>query len=75
MFLIKLQASRPETLLKRESNPENIAKLLRTPILKNICERLLLPLEVLCRDFVDITFLNASFRILEDAAWLQVTYF
>ena len=30
------------TLLKRDSNPVNIAKFLRKPILKNICERLLL---------------------------------
>ena len=36
---------RPATLLKRDSNtvfPVNIGKFLRTPILKNICERLLL---------------------------------
>ena len=36
---------RPTTLLKRDSNklfPVNIGKFLRTPILKNICERLLL---------------------------------
>ena len=30
------------TLLKRDSNPVNIAKFLRKPILKDICERLLL---------------------------------
>ena len=55
--------------------PVNIAKFLRTSILKNIWERLLLPLEVLCKDFVDISNGNASFRILQDSIWLQVIYF
>ena len=44
-FLIKMQVLRPPTLLKRGSNTgvfANIEKFLRTPILKNICERLLL---------------------------------
>ena len=44
-FLIKLQALSPVTLLKRLQHrcfPVNIVKFLRTPILKNICERLLL---------------------------------
>ena len=46
LFITKLQAYRPAILLKRDSKhscfPVNIAKFLRTPILKNICERLLL---------------------------------
>ena len=46
LFLIKLQAWRPATLFKRDFNtgffPANVAKFLRTPILQNICERLLL---------------------------------
>ena len=44
-FLIKLQALSPVTLLKRLQHrcfPMNIVKFLRTPILKNICEPLLL---------------------------------
>ena len=36
LFLIKLQAWRPATLLKRNSN---IARFLRAPVLKNIWER------------------------------------
>ena len=39
IFLIKLQALRPATLLKRDSI---IADVLKRPILKNICEQLLL---------------------------------
>ena len=41
LFLIKLQTLRPATLLKRLQHkcfPVNIAKFLRTPILKNICD-------------------------------------
>ena len=45
-FLIKLQFVRPVTLIKKGLQhrcfPVNIAKFLRTPILKNICEPLLL---------------------------------
>ena len=48
LFLIKLQGVRPATLLKRDSGtglfPVKSMKYLRTPILKNICERLLLHL-------------------------------
>ena len=43
-LLIKLQTSRLATLLKGDTNtcfPVNIAKVLRTPNLKHICERLL----------------------------------
>ena len=55
LFLIKLQALRPTTLLKKDSNnfikkrlqhrrfPVNIAKFSRIPILKNIYKCLLLP--------------------------------
>ena len=43
-FQIKMQAFSSETLLKSGSNtgffPINIVKSLRTPLLKNICERL-----------------------------------
>ena len=45
LFLIKLQEVWPATLLKRETNTcffVNTAKFLGTPILKNICQRLLL---------------------------------
>ena len=45
-FLIKLQAWRPATLLKREFQhkcfPVKLTNFLRTPILKNICEQLFL---------------------------------
>ena len=45
-FLIKLQPVRTATLIKRDCQDRcflvNITKFLRTPILKNICERLLL---------------------------------
>ena len=44
LFLRKLQAWRPATLLKRDSKETlmNIAIFLRKPILKKICERLLM---------------------------------
>ena len=45
LFLIKLQFFRPE----HSYFPVNIAKVLRTPILKNICERLLLNEDQLTR--------------------------
>ena len=51
----------------------NIAKCFKIPILKIICEWL--PLEVLCKDFVDISYENASFGILEHSLWLQLIYF
>ena len=41
-LLIKLQAFSPATLLKRLQHKCFPVKFLRTPILKNICERLLL---------------------------------
>ena len=53
----------------------NIAKSLKTPIWKIICQRLILSLEVFCKDFVDISYENASFGILEDSIWLQLIYF
>ena len=43
-FLIKLQALSLQVFLKRDSNTSAFKKLLRTPILKNICKQL--PLEV-----------------------------
>ena len=36
---------------------------------------LITPLEVFCKDFVDINNENASFLILEDSLWLQLIYF
>ena len=62
LFLIKLQMSR--------CFPVNIAKSLREPnyfIFIIICQRLLLPLKVICKDFVDINYDNASFGVLEDS--------
>ena len=47
--------------------PVNIAKFLRISILKNIRERLLLPLQVFCKGFVNISHENASFRTLKDS--------
>ena len=51
LFLIKLQASRIATLLKRHFNKGVflwILQTLRTPISKNICERLLLIVVIYC---------------------------
>lgn len=31
--------------------------------------------EVFCKDFKDISYENASFRMLEDSTWPQVIYF
>ena len=44
LFLITLQIFRPVTLLKRYSNIDSMkfVKFLKTPLLNNICERLLL---------------------------------
>ena len=72
LCLIKLQNFRHATLLKETSAQKfcvNIAKFLKTPILKIICERLLLPLEVFCKDFVYISYENAS-RLYLAAAYL-----
>ena len=55
--------------------PVNIAKSLRAAILKIICKRLLLPLELFCKDFVDISYENVSFSILEESIWLKTIYF
>ena len=55
--------------------PVNIGKSLRAAILRIICERLLLLIELFCTDFVDISYENASFSILEDSIWLKLIYF
>ena len=55
--------------------PVNIGKSLRAAILKIICKRLFLPLELFCTDFVDISYENASFSILEESIWLKAIYF
>ena len=55
--------------------PVNIAKSLKAAILKIICKRLLLPLELFCKDFVDISYGNAPFSILEESLWLKPIYF
>ena len=55
--------------------PVNIAKSLRAAILKIICRRLLLPLELFCKDLVDISYENVSFSILEESIWLTPIYF
>ena len=51
--------------------PVNIAKSLRTTILKIICERMLLFLEVFWKDFVNISYENASVDKLEHSIWQQ----
>ena len=61
--------------LQHRCFPVNIAKSLRTPILKIICERLLLPPEVFCKDFVDIIYKNASFGSSSKTLRLQLIYF
>ena len=45
--------------MKHRCFPVNIGKSLRTPILKILCERLLLPTEVFCMAFVDISYEDA----------------
>ena len=55
--------------------PVNIAKSLKAAILKIICKRLLLPLELFCKEFVDISCENASFSIPEESIWLKLIYF
>ena len=55
--------------------PVHITKSFRAAILKVICERLLLPLELFCKDFGDISYENVSFSILEDPIWLKRIYF
>ena len=55
--------------------PVNITKSFRAAILKIICKRLLLPLELICIDFGDIGYENASFSILEKFIWLKPIYF
>ena len=54
--------------------PVNIAKSFRAAILKIICERLLLPLELFFKDFVDINYKNASFNILKGSIWLTYLF-
>ena len=64
--------------LQNRCFPVNVTKYLREPnyfILIIIYERLLLSLKVICQDFVDISYENASFGILEDSIWLQLIYF
>ena len=64
--------------LQNRCFPVNITKSLRETFFFFfiiICERLLLPLKVICKDFVDISYENASFGILEDSIWLQLIYF
>ena len=63
--------------LQHRCFPVNIAKSLRAPILIIICERLPQSLELFCKDFVDISYENASFGILEDstaATYLFLNY-
>ena len=64
--------------LQNRCFPVNITKSLREPnyfIFIIIWERLLLPLKVICKDFVDSSYEKASFGILEDSIWLQLIYF
>ena len=61
--------------LQRRCFPVNITKSFRVAIMKIICGRLLQPLEVFCKVFVDIGYENASFGILEDSMWLQLIHF
>ena len=56
--------------LQNRCFPVDITKFLRESnyfILIIICKRLFLPLKVICKDFVDISYENASFGILEDS--------
>ena len=42
---------------------------------KSLRRSFVTPLELFYRDFVDISYENASFRILETFVWLQLIYF
>ena len=54
----------------------NIAKSLRTSILKIICKRLLLPLEVFCiRNMLILAMTIFILYTQEDSIWLQFIYF
>ena len=61
--------------LQRRCFPVNIAKSLGATILKIICKWLLLPLEVFCKEFVDVSYDSASLGIQENSILLQLTYF
>ena len=62
--------------LQHRCFPVNIAKSLKSICFQIICKRLLLPLEVfLYKEFVDISYKNASFGIQEDSTWLQLICF
>ena len=72
LFLTNLWAFRPATLLKKIQNrcfPEKLAKFVRTPILKNICEQLLL----FCIDLTNIlkTFV-VDFESLSDSKKVEI---
>ena len=62
-------------VIKKRCFLVNIAKSLRTSILKIIFKGLLLPLRLFCKDFVNIKYENASFGIPEDSIWVQLIYF
>ena len=49
------------------------SEILKNTFLITICEQLLMTLEV--RYFVDISYENASFGVLEDFVWLDLIYF
>ena len=75
LFLMRLQAFRPATLLKRDSNTgvflRNLQKFWRTRTLKNICERLLLT------DYYSVYYKNTSCYVADDssiARWRKVTF-
>ena len=61
--------------LQHRCFPVNIAKSLKTNVLKIICEWLLLPLEVFCKDFVNIAHEKALFGIVEGSIWLHFICF
>ena len=73
---IKLQTVRPLPFALPEF-PTQVLSCEYWDVFKNICERLpFLSLELFCKDFVDISYENASFGILQySSAWLQVIYF
>ena len=74
LFLIKLQALKPPTLLKRDCNigvAVNIAKFLRTPILKNICERLPQACNVIKKETLAQVFSCEFCRILKNTFFIK----
>ena len=61
--------------LQHRCFPVNIAKSLRTSILKIICKQLLLPLEVFCVRNLLILAITMLYLVYKKTIWLRLIYF